>query len=144
MLGLVKIFLTTRILRFWENVPMWTGEGGRGEYHLIIFNTDLSRFLNGFYGGILQQGVGLNGPGTPMWSSRRSRENKSLWLTQMLISESSDIEGDELPDNHICLAIKVFQLWVDSKTGFPLLMLHLLWIFALWLYPNLSCNSLTL
>lgn len=142
-MGLVKRFLTTRTLRFWESVPMWTGEGGT-RAPLNCFNKDLNKFLNRFYGGILQKGVGCNGPGTPTWSSRRSRENKSLWVTQMLISNSSDIEGDELPGNLIFVAIKVSQLWVDSKTAFPLPMLHLLWIFGLWLYTNLSCNSFTL
>lgn len=34
----------------------------------------------------------------------------NLQLTQMLISKSSDTEGDDVPHNHIFLAIKVFQL----------------------------------
>lgn len=114
----------------WGSGSLFPCELGRGA-PLNCFNKDLNKFLNGFYGGILQQGVGFNGPGTPMWSSRRSRENKSLWLTQMLISSSSDIKGDELPGNLIFVAIKVSQLWVDSKTAFPLPMLHLLWIFGL-------------
>lgn len=97
----------------------------------------------GFMVGYCSKGLDLMAQELPC-EAVEGAGRTNLWLTQMLISSSSDIEGDELPGNLIFVAIKVSQLWVDSKTAFPLPMLHLLWIFGLWLYTNLSCNSFTL